>query len=52
MKQEGFSVIEAVSEEIEEQAYVSIGALLSHGKKGLSISYIPNTISIDISFEN
>ena len=42
LKQEGFSIIEEVSEEIEGQDYVSIGTLLSNGEKGLSISYIPD----------
>ena len=51
MKQEGFSVIEEVSEEIKGQDYVSIGTLLSNGEKGLSISYIPDNFGIYISFE-
>ena len=40
LEQEGFSVIEDVSEEIKGQDYVSIGTLLSNGEKGLGISYI------------
>ena len=51
LEQEGFSVIEDVSEEIKGQDYVSIGTLLSNGEKGLSISYIPNNLTIYISFE-
>mgnify|MGYP006932263394 FL=1 len=51
LKQEGFSVIEEVSEEIKGQDYVSIGTLLSNGEKGLSISYIPDNFGIYISFE-
>ena len=51
LKQEGFSVIEEVSEEIKGQDYVSIGTLLSNGEKGLSISYIPDNFVIYISFE-
>ena len=50
LKQEGFSIIEEVSEEIEGQDYVSIGTLLSNGEKGLSISYIPDNFTISISF--
>ena len=50
LKQEGFSIIEEVSEEIEGQDYVSIGTLLSNGEKGLSISYIPDNFTIYISF--
>lgn len=50
LKQEGFSIIEEVSEEIEGQDYVSIGTLLSNGEKGLSISYIPDNFTIFISF--
>lgn len=51
LKQEGFSGIEEVSEEIKGQDYVSIGTLLSNGEKGLSISYIPDNFGIYISFE-
>ena len=51
LEQEGFSVIEDVSEEIKGQDYVSIGTLLSNGEKGLSISYIPDNLTIYISFE-
>ena len=51
LEQEGFSVIEDVSEEIKGQDYVSIGTLLSNGEKGLIISYIPDNLTIYISFE-
>lgn len=51
LEQEGFSVIEDVSEEIKGQDYVSIGTLLSNDEKGLSISYIPDNLTIYISFE-
>ena len=51
LKQEGFSVIEEVSEKIEGQDYVSIGTLLSNEEKGLSISYIPDNLTIYISLE-
>jgi len=51
LKQEGYSVIEEVSEEIKGQNYVSIGTILSNGEKGLSISYIPGNFGIYISFE-
>ena len=51
LEQEGFSVIEDVSEEIKGQDYVSIGTLLSNGEKGLSISYIPDNFTVYISFE-
>ena len=50
LKQEGFSVIENTSEKIKGQDYISVGTLLSNGEKGLSISYIPNSFSIYISF--
>lgn len=50
LKQEGFSVIEDVSEEVKGQDYVSVGTLLSNNEKGLSISYIPNRLTICISF--
>lgn len=52
LKQEGYSVIEEVSEEIKGQNYVSIGTILSNGEKGLSISYIPGNFVIYISFED
>lgn len=52
LKQDGFSVIEEVSEEIKGQDYVSIGTLLSNSEKELSISYIPNSFTIYISFES
>ena len=52
LKQEGYSVIEEVSEEIKGQNYVSIGTILSNGEKGLSISYIPGNFGIYISFED
>lgn len=50
LNQEGFSVIEEVSEEVEGEDYVSVGTLLSNGTKGLSISYIPGNFTIYISF--
>lgn len=52
LKQEGFSIIEEVSEEIEGQNYVSVGTLLSNDEKGLSISYTPGNFVIYISLEN
>ena len=50
--QEGFSVVENVSEKIKGENDVSVGILLSNGEKGLSISYIPDNLTIYISFEN
>ena len=50
--QEGFSVVENVSEKIKGENYVSVGTLLSNGEKGLSISYIPDNLTIYVSFEN
>lgn len=50
LKQEGFFVVEDTSEEIKGQNYISVGTLLSNGEKGLSISYIPNSLTIYISF--
>lgn len=52
LKQEGFSVIENVSEEIEGEDYASIGTLLSGNEKWLTISYIPDNLTIYISFDN
>ena len=51
LAQAGFSPVEHVSEEIKEQGYVSIGTLLSNGEKALSISYVPDTLTIYISLE-
>lgn len=50
MKEDGFSIVEDVSEEIEGQNYVSIGTILSNKNRTLSISYIPNNLGIYISF--
>ena len=49
LQEEGFSVIQDVSEEIEGQGYVSTGSLLSDGEKGLSISYADEIFMIYIS---
>ena len=51
LKQTGFSVVEEVPEEIRGQDYVSIGTLMSDGERWLSISYIPNSFTIYISFK-
>lgn len=52
LKQGGFSIAEDVSEEIEGQEYVSIGTLLSNEEKWIAISYIPDSFTIYISFDN
>ncbi|MCD8037225.1 MAG: hypothetical protein LUE88_07635 [Clostridiales bacterium] len=52
LKENGYSVTESVSEEIEGQGFVSTGTVLSNGNRGLSISYTPNNLSIYISFTN
>ena len=52
LDQEGFSIVENVAEEIEGENYVSIGTLLSNQEKWLSISYIPDSLTIYISFDN
>lgn len=51
LTQVGFSVMENVSETVKGQSYVSIGTLLSNGEKALSISYVPDTLTIYISLE-
>lgn len=51
LTQVGFSVMENVSETVKGQSYVSIGTLLSNGEKSLSISYVPDTLTIYISLE-
>ena len=43
--------MENVSEAVKGQSYVSIGTLLSNGEKSLSVSYVPDTLTIYISFE-
>lgn len=50
LKQAGFWVVQDIAEENSGEKYVSVGALLSNGEKGLSISYIPNRLTIYISF--
>ncbi|MCD7752764.1 MAG: hypothetical protein LUI10_13685 [Lachnospiraceae bacterium] len=50
LQENGYSVIEDVSEEIKGQNYVSIGTILSDGERGLSISHTTNGLSIYISF--
>lgn len=50
LKQEGFSLIEDVSEKINGQSYVSIGTLLSDNDRWLSVSYIPDMLTLYISF--
>lgn len=52
LKQGGFSIAEDVSEESEGQDYVSIGTLLSNEEKWIAISYIPDSFTIYISFDN
>ena len=46
LAQVGYSVRQSVSEEIAGQDSVSIGTLYSNGEKGLSISYIPGSLTI------
>lgn len=50
LAQEGFSVVEEVTEKIRGQEYMSSGLLLSDGEKALSISYIPDRFGLYISF--
>ena len=50
LKKDGFFTVEEVSEEIEDQDYVSIGTVLSNNEKYLSISYMPGHLGIYISF--
>lgn len=52
LQQEGFSVVETVSEEIQGQNYVSSGSLLSDGEIWLSVSYIPRYFTIYITFDH
>lgn len=49
LKQAGFSVVEDVSEKIKGQNYVSVGAILSNGEKGVSVSYVPGNLAIYIT---
>ena len=51
LKQEGFSVVENVSEQIQGQDYVSIGTLFLKEDKWISISYMPDSFMIYISLE-
>lgn len=47
--QNGFQVVEEVSEEVAGQDYVSIGILVSDGTRGISLSYLPNQLNLYIS---
>ncbi len=49
LDEDGFSVVETVSEEFRGEDYVSTGTLLSNGEKNLSIAYIPDNMTISIS---
>ena len=49
LKQAGFSVVEDVSEKIKGQDCVSVGAILSNGEKGVSVSYVPGNLAIYIT---
>jgi hypothetical protein len=51
LKQNDFSLVEEVSENVEGQDYTSTGTVLSNGEKTLSISYIPDNLGIYISFD-
>ena len=51
LKQNDFSPVEEVSENVEGQDYTSTGTVLSNGEKTLSISYIPDNLGIYISFD-
>lgn len=52
LQQAGFSMIEEVSEQIAGQDYVSIGNLLSDGEKWLSVSYVPDSLTLYIAFDD
>lgn len=45
----GFEEAEKVSEQIMGQGYVSVGAVFTNGKKGVSISYMQERMGIYIS---
>lgn len=51
LEQNGFSITEGVAEEVKGQDYVSIGTHLSNGEKYLSISYIPDSLTIYVVFD-
>ena len=42
-------MVEDVSEKIKGQDYVSVGAILSNGEKGVSVSYVPGNLAIYIT---
>ena len=52
LEQEGFCVMENVSEKIKVQKYASTGTLLSDGERNLSVSYIPDNLTFYISFDD
>lgn len=49
LKRAGFSVVEDVSEKIKGQDYVSVGAILSNGEKGVSVSCVLGNLAIYIT---
>lgn len=49
LEEAGYATVEEIDEKIEGQDYVAIGTLLSDGKRGISISYIPGMMGIYIS---
>ncbi len=49
LREDGFSILEEISEEVGGQDYVSIGTVLSNQEKSLSISYTPDNLGIYIS---
>lgn len=51
LKQSGFSAVENDAEVVGEEGYTSENALLSDGERWLSLSYIPDSLTIYISFE-
>ncbi len=51
LKQQGFSTVEEVSEDVKDQNYTSRGTILLNGEKALSISYTPGNLGIYISFD-
>lgn len=52
LTQAGFSVLEEAAEAVGGQDYVSVGTLLSNGELDLSISFVPDSLTIYVSFSS
>ena len=50
LKKDGFSVTDNISEEVKGQNYVSECTNLTDNQRGLSVAYIPGSLTFSVSF--